>query len=327
MVTIRQISLLVLVLLFVISFAYADDSYGNCIADCDDNHTDCIGLVIPSETYLCDNNRTTCHNDCSVFNSGEDEDGDGVSDEDDSLIGDNSSIYLEGISNLDFTIGGFDSTDPQASVLTGIQNVNISTGSIPLIEMEVDFDDANIDVSSLEIKLQDDGKKHGIVVKGLVSNDSSITKTIFLERTDVDASVCAVDREIDDISEVSKYCDGQDEYFFGDCDSGETIGSVSCSIENDMFKISGLKHSGAVQLSFSGLYTGYYTVVYRNTASNHRDGYLMPGEAIEICMEPARPILEDEYLRFSFLPQHGLITVNEFYTPLPMMEYNVHIYP
>lgn len=329
MVTIRQISLIVLGLLLVLSFAYADNPYDDCIDDCDvinqECEDNCTFVGLPLNT--CDANHSACYTDCAGIAIIDDEDGDGVQDSDDTLVGNVTIIRIAGFSNITFTLGGYNSTDAQASSLSGVQSVSIKTGEKPLVEMEVDFDDSNIDVSNLEIKLQNASSRHGIVVKGLESNNSDFRKTIFLERTKSDASVCAVDREIDDISEVSRYCDGENEYFFGDCENVETIAGVTCEIENDMFKISGLRHSGAVQLSFPGLYSGYYTVVYKNRVAGHREGYIMPGEAIEICMEPARPILEDEYIRFSFMAQFGMITVNEFYTPLPMMEQNVHIYP
>ena len=142
-----------------------------------------------------------------------------------------------------------------------------------------------------------------------------------------DGSVCIADREINDISEISQYCNGEDEYFFGRCDSSETIGDISCSIENNMFKISGLKHSGAVELNFTGLYVGYYTVDYTNSVPGHQDGYLMPGESIRVCFESARSVVEDEFMRLAFVPQYGAISVNDVWMPNPMTLANIHIYP
>jgi len=58
-------------------------------------------------------------------------------------------------------------------------------------------------------------------------------------------SICIKDSEIQNISEISSNCRGTEEYFVN-CD-GTNQSEYTCSIINDSYKITGLKHSGVIE--------------------------------------------------------------------------------
>lgn len=255
----------------------------------------------------------------------EDSDGDEVSDENDKLQGDENSVEVKGIENMYVEVDGYNSTEPGASTITGKHNVSFKSNGKPVVETEINFSKAQLDITNAEIKKEEEGSRHSVVVNGIESN-VSIEKTIYLEKEKKDSSVCVVDKEIDSINDMSRHCDGEDEYYFSDCD-GKTKDGITCNIENGDFKVSGLEHSAVAELNFTGLYTGHFTVQYTNEVNNHRDGYIMPGESVKLCFETPRSIQNNEYIRLAFVPSKGSVTVNELYTPNVMTLKNVHLYP
>ncbi|MGM5481956.1 MAG: hypothetical protein ACQESF_00695 [Nanobdellota archaeon] len=315
------------------------DTYFECHTDCIDTFNDCREVCVEQKnncglsSETCESNFKACKSTCQTEKAsclGQcgslDSDGDGIADGSDSLIGNKNSLEKQGFDNLYIEAGAFNSTQPGASGLNTPGKVSIKTKGKPVVELDMDFSNSFLDVSKAKIKKQKDGKRHGLIVDGLNSN-ATLTKTLYLEKEKGDSGVCVADKVITDIDQISSYCDKRDEYFFNDCKKGQTQEGITCQIENGMFKISGLRHSGVAEVNFSNLYTGYFTVHYSNPLKSHKDGYIMPGESVKLCFETPRSIQGDEYIRFSFVPNRGSVTVNEIYTPNLMRLRNVHLYP
>jgi hypothetical protein len=326
---------LILLLIFLISISNSIASdYEDCLDDCSDDKNDCFDIC--EDNYCkpscggnystckstCTLNYNTCNNICQII----DEDGDGVDDYNDTTVGTEDDVIIEGIINLDVFVGNYQSNESNASIVTGIQTVIFQADNNPTLEFDQDFTSSSLNLVDIEIKLQTSGDIHGIIVKGI--NDSAVpSKTVYLNRRNHEGSICIKDAAIDQITDISNNCQGVDEIFFGKCDLGETIGKYSCSVENGFYKIDGLTHSGAVELNLTGVFSGFFTVNYLNSLNNHRDGYLMPGETISICFESARSLYDDEHMRMVFVPKVGGLTINEFYLPGVINNYNTHIYP
>jgi len=322
-----------LFLIICMSFSLAG-TYQVCVTDCFIDKITCE--IVCYNTYCgggCGAEYTNCTNGCNAiynicFTACEiiDEDGDGINDYNDSTIGTEDDVLTEGIVDLEVYVGSYQSNESNASTVTGTETVRFFADSEPVLEFDQDFSSTNLNLVDIEIKKQESDTTHGIVIKGI--NESTVPdKTIYLDKRLSDGSLCIKDAEIDDIEDITTDCQGEDELFFGRCEEGESIGSVGCSIVNGRYKIQGLSHSGAVEMNISGIFSGFFTVEYLNTLNSHKDGYLMPGEGIEICFESARPILDDEHLRFVFIPLYGGLSVNEMYTPQIINLFNIHIYP
>jgi len=319
-------------LILVIVMVFAGD-YENCYNACYMNNTncesDCYSAHCPNGSCGgcyedcvdgCDDGFNSCEDICELI----DEDGDGIDDYNDSLIGTHDNVNVEGFGNLSVYVGGYLSNHSSASGFDDVETVEFVSDGKTILEFDQDFTNTSLDLASVEIKHQISGVRQGMVVIGIDNVDS---KTLYLEKNRADSSLCIKDADIEHINDVSQDCEGTNEIYFGDCENVETIGFYTCSVESGYYKIQGLKHSGAVEMNISGVYSGFFTAQYHTTMSNHREGYLMPGESITLCFESARSILDDEHLRFAFVPQVGGLTINEMYTPGVISLYNTHIYP
>lgn len=73
--------------------------------------------------------------------------------------------------------------------------------------------------------------------------------------------------------------------------------------------------------------SGYFSVEYMQTGSNHIDGNLQRGDLIKIHFEGPRAIGEDEEVRLNFVPKLGTATLTEFITPEVITEERIYLYP
>lgn len=334
----NKILLFALIFVLVLPPALAD-SYLQCLDGCDDDFDDCHGDCQEEReecslsSAVCNSNYNSCMSTCSSDKNscksscgGIDEDSDGVNDASDSLIGDKNNIASSGLSDVYVEAGGFNSTEAGASGLSGLHNVSFKKDGNPIVETKFDFSKGFLDITKATIKKQKKDNRNALIVDGIQSN-VTVSKTVYLEKENKDSSLCVADKKIEDVNEITKHCNGPDEYFFNDCRKGQEQNGISCSLEDGMFKVSGLKNSGVTELNYTGLFTGYFTVYYTNRLGNHREGYIMPGESVKLCFETPRSIHDDEYLRLAFVPNNGLVTVNELHTPSAMRLKNVHLYP
>jgi C1A family cysteine protease len=81
-----------------------------------------------------------------------------------------------------------------------------------------------------------------IIVKGLnFLLNESLQEIVYLDKKLDSGLICIKDAEIEDISEISEYCNGNSEILFNSCP--KTIGQYTCEISNGRYKVSGMKHS------------------------------------------------------------------------------------
>lgn len=317
-------------LILLLAAIASASEFEECSTTCLVSKVECLGMChdiycSPSCSLDYDSCKNSCIDDydsCMGICAAIDEDSDGINDINDSVLGAPDDISLTGLSQIEVLIDQLNATEPNASKVQGIRQVTITSDDVPVLEFENDFSASGLDLFSLEVIVEEIEDRHGVIINGL--NQS---KTIYLRKDQADGAICIKDEEIGSIEEISDDCMDEGELFFGRCDEGETIGDYSCSVVDGQYRIEGLMHSGAAELNLSGVYSGYFTVNYLSTAGNHKEGYLMPGEGIEICFESQRPIYDDENLRIIFVPFVGGITLNEVWTPQVVSTYNVHIYP
>jgi hypothetical protein len=137
-----------------------------------------------------------------------------------------------------------DEQDYLEGSITGKKEVNIEFEEKSVVKFKHDFDKNELE-KNIQIKVQDkESEKGGTLIKGIELEEEE-TKTIFVD--DISESIttlCLKDAEIDELSEISDDCSGEEEYLIS-C-PGE-IATYNCTIEEGRYKIEGLKHSGAVE--------------------------------------------------------------------------------
>jgi len=160
-----------------------------------------------------------------------------------STIGDIDDINLDGIDSQNFglTIAG-EPHGPLVDVLPGPAFIEFKDGNDKVFEINHDFGmDGNFDVSNLGF---DKGNGY-VIIKNFDSTGSTALHTLYLEDASY-TTVCAANKELTDISEMSIGCDGVSETFFtrAECVSGLTRDGLTCDLSSGFFSVSGLQHSG-----------------------------------------------------------------------------------
>jgi hypothetical protein len=109
--------------------------------------------------------------------------------------------------------------------------------------IELSVQETPIKTSELFIQKQDNLSAFSfIIVRGLNLSANS-TKTVYADRILNGTGICAKDMEIQDITEISPSCKGEDESWMP-CQGSRS--SYSCEIvqNGSLYKVSGLRHSG-----------------------------------------------------------------------------------
>lgn len=70
-----------------------------------------------------------------------------------------------------------------------------------------------------------------------------------------------------------------------------------------------------------------YIALYLENGTNHRDGYLIRGDVVEMKIQLPADLQEDEDVRMDFIPKVGIPTTLDVTMPDIMTEYRVHLYP
>lgn len=116
-----------------------------------------------------------------------------------------------------------------------------------VLEFDYDFSQNKLDLKNLEVNLGVETNLSYVIVKGI--DIGSNTKTVRLPQVLSSSKVCIKDAEISSISQISNNCDGVDEYLIN-CNS-IGIDGYSCSIQENYYVVSGLKHSGVKEFTLS----------------------------------------------------------------------------
>ena len=77
----------------------------------------------------------------------------------------------------------------------------------------------------------------------------------------------------------------------------------------------------------SSNHRGIFAVNYLVKGRNHRNGYLVRGDVIELCFIAPGEIVENENLIITFIPLRGSPIMIQTSTPHIMTEERVHLYP
>jgi len=171
--------------------------------------------------------------------AGTDEDGDGVDDTVDTVIGDESHMTTN-IENIDLSIG----TETDVSQeFEGEEPVSFTSGAYTIVEFDFNFDEGELELKNITIKKQEANTTTGsIVIEGIDLTSQGKTKTVYVDNIDPTTNaVCIKDAEIASVSEISSGCDGADEYLIT-CD-GTTQDGYTCTDEGTQYKVTGMSHS------------------------------------------------------------------------------------
>ena len=172
-------------------------------------------------------------------------DNDGISDDIDTLIGNENSINTT-IADLTIKIGD---TSNLSQTFNGTHKISfIENGTII---MEFDFNLSKIlNLTKIMIEKQSNNSFGYTLVNGL--NLSGNTKTVYVDRIDNTINgVCIEDAEITSISQISNNCNGANEVKV-ECDS--TLQSYhTCNYNSTTvkYKITGLNNSGIKQIDYT----------------------------------------------------------------------------
>lgn len=72
---------------------------------------------------------------------------------------------------------------------------------------------------------------------------------------------------------------------------------------------------------------GYFTVEFFKNATDHKNGYLLPGEIIRICLELPENIGESREIKYTIVPRVGMPISTTILTPSTIVTKNVYLYP
>ncbi len=72
---------------------------------------------------------------------------------------------------------------------------------------------------------------------------------------------------------------------------------------------------------------GYFSAVYEQEGSNHREGNLGRGDIVKLCFEAPGKVSEEESVRLNFIPKIGTASLTEFTAPDVISTERVYLYP
>ncbi|MCU0642124.1 MAG: hypothetical protein MUF61_00910 [archaeon] len=108
-----------------------------------------------------------------------------------------------------------------------------------------DVEVVNRYMANLIIKTQSDEALKGYTILSGINLSEGETKTAYMDKLEYNSnSVCIKDAEIENISEISPECDGENETVVM-CPG--KIGDYECAVEGNTFVVSGLRHSGVLE--------------------------------------------------------------------------------
>jgi len=147
-----------------------------------------------------------------------------------------------GLEDVNMNVEGLTEFD---TPLTGVREISFTDeNGDALMDIYHNFTNAAFDIPDIEEidKGEVDGRGYTLI-KGLEIGED--TKAIYVENMLGRDEVCVKDLEVEEIGEISAKCDGNNETLLK-CPGSE--GVIECTKKRDFYKISGLKHSAAVEV-------------------------------------------------------------------------------
>ena len=189
-----------------------------------------------------DNDGVPDHEDSDIDN-------DGIDDNFDPLRGSLSNINSDFI-NLSMKI---DEDKNISKVFNGTKKVKFYFGGKKLLEFDFNFNNNSmLDLTNISILNASNSTLGGVVISGIDLSGNDFTKTAYMEKINAGLNgVCIKDEEIQWIDNITDLCNGNNE-FKVECDGSSQSGySCTYNSSSNLYKVTGLTHSGARQLSYS----------------------------------------------------------------------------
>jgi len=144
-----------------------------------------------------------------------------------------------------------------ADVREDVNDINQARQAIVVSEkisddVLVSFDkneNAEVDLSAIEILRNDESALVGFVIVKNVKLDEDETKSVYLDIVSGSGEVCLKDEDVGSVDEISDDCSGKGEILIS-CPG--VVGGYSCRYSNDQYEVSGLSHSGVREMISAG---------------------------------------------------------------------------
>ncbi|MFH0832320.1 MAG: hypothetical protein V1900_01175, partial [Candidatus Aenigmatarchaeota archaeon] len=164
-----------------------------------------------------------------------DSDNDGVTDSQDNLEGNTSSVSATGVSDLNVTVGG----NSTSGSYNEIKEVAFYESSVKIINFTHNFSSSELDMGKITVIKS----TNSIIVNLSGQLQSNYNKTIYIDDNSF-VALCVKDAEISAISEISSGCNGANETDFSSCLSASaTINGITCADEGTRIRVSNLRYS------------------------------------------------------------------------------------
>ncbi|MFH0837105.1 MAG: hypothetical protein V1870_03170, partial [Candidatus Aenigmatarchaeota archaeon] len=231
------------------------DYFAGFTSSCNENTDSCTSSTI-SLTHNC--SKTSCGAQCEINNDCDDNnqlttdtclancscyyiqkpdtDNDGISDNQDNIIGSVNNITSN--TALSLFINGTENPN----TFNGTSFVEIKENGITILSFNYDFS-TPLNMSNITIMKQAAGiPGGGLITNGIIQTG---TKTIYVDKIANTSKLCIKDINLVNISEISNMCNQQYEQLI-DCPG--TSGQYTCSVIGNKYKITGLIHSGVKEI-------------------------------------------------------------------------------
>jgi len=225
---------------------YSNDTMGvnTTLASCV-NITSVVWSVGGHNVTIWSNDSASNENSSSVtFTILADVDNDGITDNTDPLLYNESNVTSSGIGDLNITVGGNRTNE----TYSGEQELLFYDQNSLMINFSHNFSSTDFDLSKVRI-IKDD---NSIIVNLSGQLQSNFNKTLYLENNDF-VSLCVKDAEIGSISEISSGCNGNNETDLTDClttnitlgydNTTNTTNLIGCTYDDTTFTVSNLQYS------------------------------------------------------------------------------------
>jgi len=164
-----------------------------------------------------------------------DNDGDGVSDGEDYLEGNESNVNITGVSSLNISISG----NSTSGSYNSIQEVVFYDSSDKIMNFTHNFTASELDLSRITINKAD----NSIIVNLSGQVQLNYNKTVYITDNNF-ASLCVKDSEVGSIDEFSSGCNGANETDFTSCLGGSVVlNGIPCTDEGSTIKVENLRYS------------------------------------------------------------------------------------
>ncbi len=194
----------------------------------------------------CTDNATNIYTNGSVFiPDWRDVDNDTFHDDIDNLLWFAYNVTQEGVTFLNITEGNETllnitvDGDSNLTTFNGSREVLFYDNSTLLVNFTHNFSNSILDLSNVILK-----RSSTYTLINLLGQLQG-NKTMYLEDNNF-VKLCVKDMEIEDISEMENYCDGEYEYDFIECignDTGITIEGITCTDEGSIIRVDNLQYS------------------------------------------------------------------------------------